>query len=201
MRGTRRRAEQRPSGYPTEYESVVPLSDGRKVLISPIVPSDAPELAEAIRNADPETLQARFLGGPPPLTEAVLTRLTNVDYVTRFALVARSKDRGVAIARYTAETPAADGLVTAEVAVAVAPEWRRIGLATVLIEQLGRRAQECGITNLTALYFADNRPVAELARAGNARVVIDNGAAQLDALLGSSQEDWPSIERRGVDQS
>jgi GNAT superfamily N-acetyltransferase len=96
---------------------------------------------------------------------------------------------------------AGDGSVTAEVAVAVAPEWRRAGLATVLIEQLGRRAQECGITNFSALYSAGNRPVAELARAGNARVVIDDGAAQLDALLGSPHEKWPSIEGRGVDKS
>jgi GNAT superfamily N-acetyltransferase len=201
MRMTRMRAEPRPSGYPSEYESVVGLSDGRKVRICPIVPSDAPELAEAIRTADSETLRARFLGAPPPLTDAVLARLTEVDYVTRFALIAHSKGRGVAIARYAAEQPAEDGSVTAEVAVAVAPEWRRVGLATVLIEELGRRALECGITNFSALYSAGNRPVAELARQGSARVVIDDGAAQLDALLGSPHDDWPRVEGRGRDTS
>lgn len=201
MRTPHSRAEKRPSGYPSDYESVVRLSDGRTVRICPIVPSDAPELAEAIRTADPETLRSRFLGGPPPLTDAVLGSLTSVDYVSRFALVARSKDRGVAVARYAASPPADDGSVTADVAVAVAPEWRRIGLATVLLEELARRAQGCGITNFSALYSAGNRPVTELAREGNARVVIDDGAAQLDALLGTPHENWPGLRRIRAEHS
>ncbi len=160
------------------------LADGRSVRIRPVVPGDAPELAEAIRTADPETLHARFLGSPPPLTDAVLTRLTTLDYVTRFALVARHHGRGVAIARYAASPPADDGSVTAELAVAVRPEWQGIGLATELVQQLARRAQECGITHFSALFSADNRPVAELARRAHAQVVISDGAAHLDAPLG-----------------
>ena len=201
MGTARGRAEKRPAGYPSEYESVVRLRDGRTVRICPIVPGDAPELADAIRTADPETLHSRFLGAPPPLTDAVLTSLTCVDYVNRFALVARSRGRGVGIARYAVLPPAEDGSVAAELAVAVAPEWRRVGLATVLVEQLARRAQECGITHVSALFSAANRPVAALAREGHARVVINGGGAQLDAALGAAHGDWPSLDRTGVDES
>ena len=35
------------------------------MLIRPILPSDAPELADAIKTADPDTLRSRFLGGAP----------------------------------------------------------------------------------------------------------------------------------------
>jgi len=147
------------------------------------LPSDAAELTETIRTADRATLRARFLGGPPPLTPAVLDALTRVDYVNRFALVAHCKGHGVAIARYATQLESDDGPAVAEVAVAVAPEWRRVGLSTVLVELLARRAQECAITSFTAMSLAENRPVAELAHDGHARVVIAEGIAQPYAAL------------------
>jgi GNAT superfamily N-acetyltransferase len=178
----------RPAGYPSEWESVARLADGRVVEIRPIVPDDADELGEAIRTADAETLHLRFLGSPPPVTPELLTRLTTVDYVTRFALIARAGGRGVAIARYEtllSADPSDTAPVSAEVAAAVRPEWRGVGLATALIEQLARRAQTCGITHFCALYSAANRPVAELARQAHAHVVIDAGSAELDARIGA----------------
>jgi hypothetical protein len=78
-----RRSGGLPPGYPAQYEQKVRLGDGRRVLIRPILPSDAPELAEAIRTADPDTLRRRFLGGPPRMSAALLEHLTVVDYVQR----------------------------------------------------------------------------------------------------------------------
>lgn len=190
-----------PPDYPRGYDTVVGLADGRRVEIRPILPSDAPELAEAIRAADAETLHARFMGGPPRLTPAVMDGLTRLDYVNRFALVARSRGRclgggrGVAIARYAAQPSAQGSAVVAELAMAVALEWRRVGLATVLVELLARRAQECGITDFTAQFLAQNRPVAELAHDGHARVVVANGIAHLYATLNTPHEDWPGHDR------
>src|SRR5664279_3388225 len=105
-----RRTRVSPPGYPSAYESSVRLADGRRVQIRPILPTDAAELAEAIRTADAETLRARFLGGPPPLTDATLDRLTRVDYRSRFAMAAFSQGRGVAIARYAAPPPSGTAL-------------------------------------------------------------------------------------------
>jgi hypothetical protein len=53
-----RRTQDLPSGYPSSHESAVALADGRPVEIRPILPSDAPELAEAVRTADAKTLRA-----------------------------------------------------------------------------------------------------------------------------------------------
>lgn len=186
-----------PGGYPSGWETAVRLADGRSVDIRPIVPDDAPELADAIRTADPETLRLRFLGSAPRLTPQLLEHLTTVDYVTRFALVARHAGRGVAIARYEQLEPDGDVPATADVAVAVDRHWRGVGLATVLVEQLARRAQECGITHFSALFSAANRPVSELARQAHARVVIDAGTAYLDSATrpfvpGSAPEDRSS---------
>lgn len=171
-----------PPGYPVQYEQEVVLGDGRSVLIRPIRPSDAPELAEAIRTADPDTLRRRFVGGPPRLSTALLEHLTVVDYVHRFALIAIDPltGRGVAIARYE---PAGPG--TAEIAVAVSPAWRCAGLATVLILLLAKAAAERGIHTFSASYLAGNRPIAALVQqaGGLGTQVIKQGIAEFTLPL------------------
>ena len=174
-------ATQLPAGYPAAYEQQLVLADGRRVDVRPIRPTDADALGEAIRTGDPQTVRSRFLGAAPPVTPALLRNLTEVDYRRRFALVAFAEDgTGVAIARYIATE---DHPADAEIAIVVHPEWRRVGLATALIQLLGRRAVECGITSFTALYWSQNRPVAELAQDGHARVSIADGVAELRARL------------------
>ncbi len=171
-----------PPGYPQEYQREVTLRDGRQVLIRPILPSDAPELADAIKTADPDTLHRRFLGGPPRVTPKLLAHLTVVDYVQRFALVAidPATGHGVAIARYE---PAGEGV--ADVAVVVRPEWRRLGLATVLVLLLAKAAAERGIHTFSASYLAENRPVAALVEDadGMGRQVIRQGIAEFSLTL------------------
>ncbi len=175
------------------------LDDGRRVFLRPIVPDDAAELGAAMLDADPETLHLRFLGGAPKVTPALLEHLTEIDYERHFAMVARAQDgQGVAVARYVgnrgsaADAPPAEGAFgsgiapgprSAEVAVAVLPEWRRVGVATALVRALAGRALECGFTDFTASFLSENRPVAELAHEGRARVVVSEGASMLRAHL------------------
>lgn len=171
-----------PEGYPREYERTVRLSDGRTVFIRPVVPDDAPQLADAIMTADAETLRQRFLGGTPHVTPKLLARLTTLDYAHRFALAAIDPDngRGVAIARFE---PLDEGV--AEVAVAVTPTWRRVGLATALIEMLAEAALERGVHSFTATFLAENRPVAALLdHAGErGRLLIKEGFAEFAVAL------------------
>ena len=171
-----------PRGYPREHERELRLSDGRTVLIRPIVPADAEQLADAIRTADRDTVRRRFLGGPPHITPTLLAHLCVVDYRKRFALVAGEPrtGRGIALARY--ETTA-DGV--ADVAVAVDPEWRRAGLATALIELLAQAALDRGIHTFSAYYFAENRPVAALlglAGTGGRQIIKEGFAEAVVAL-------------------
>jgi RimJ/RimL family protein N-acetyltransferase len=172
-----------PPGYPQEYERLVTLRDGRRVLIRPIQPSDAPALAEAIRSSDADTIRRRFLGGHPQVTPALLDFLTTVDYMSRFALVAvePASQRGVAIARY--EPAEQDG--TAEVAVAVALGWRDAGLATELLRMLAQAASERGIDMFTGTYLVGNRPVTALIKAADdsANQVTSRGIAEFSVPL------------------
>ena len=170
-------AEKLPPGYPKEYQREAVLRDDRRVFIRPILPGDGPDLAEAIKTADPDTLRRRFLGGPPRVTSALLAHLTVVDYVRRFALVAidMASARGVAIARYE---PAGEGV--AEIAVVVRPQWRRAGLGTMLILLLARAAADRGVHTFSASYLAENRPVEALVEdaGGLGRQVIKQGIVE-----------------------
>jgi RimJ/RimL family protein N-acetyltransferase len=177
-----------PPGYPLEYQRETVLRDGRRVLIRPILPSDATELAEAITTADPDTLRRRFLGGAPRVTPALLEHLTVLDYERRFALVAfdTATGRGVAIARYE---PAGEGV--AELAVAVTPGWRRVGLATELILLLAQAAADRGMHTFSAVYLAENRPIAALVEdaGGLGKQVIQHGIAEFSLALDGSAPD------------
>jgi GNAT superfamily N-acetyltransferase len=174
--------EGRPPGYPREYERQVMLPGGRRVLIRPILPSDAPELADALKTADADTLRRRFLGGPPKVTPALLAHLTKMDYVRRFALVAIDPDsrHGVAIAQYE---PAGDSV--AEIAVVVAPAWRRAGLGALLIQLLADAAASRGIHTFIVSYLAENRPIAALVRnaGGLSTQRIEQGIAECRVAL------------------
>jgi GNAT superfamily N-acetyltransferase len=174
-----------PAGYPASFERLVRLRDGRSVRVRPILPSDAAALGAAIRDSDPDTLRRRFLGTPPRFTPAVLSRLTTVDYVRRFALVAfdPATEQGVAVARYE---PLPDATAaTAEIAVAVVPGWRRGGLATALVVLLAEAAIERGVRYFGASYLAGNTPVEAMlahTRTG-ARHLLAQGVAELAITL------------------
>jgi GNAT superfamily N-acetyltransferase len=186
-----------PPGYPPEYRREVALRDGRRVLIRPVLPSDAPELADAFKTADRDTLRRRFMGGAPRVTPKLLSHLTVVDYVRRFALVAidLATGRGVAIARFE---PAGEGV--AEVAVAVRPEWRRLDLATMLVELLAKAAAERGIHTFSASYLAENRPVAALVEdaGGLGQQVIEQGTAEFSLALEGPETATDPPERPGA---
>ena len=148
-----------PPGFPSWLSQDVMLLDGRSVFVRPVLPDDAAELRRAVEQADPETLRRRFLGGRPPQSDHEFRRLVCVDYERRFAVVAFALDgRGVGIARYEALRDSD----TAEVAVAVAPAWRHVGLATALVPLLAAAAVRNGLRCFTAEFFADNVDVTDL---------------------------------------
>jgi RimJ/RimL family protein N-acetyltransferase len=172
-----------PPGYPQEYRRLVTVRDGRSVLIRPVLPSDAARLAESIASADADTLRRRFLGGHLRVTPGLLDFLTTVDYMSRFALVAvePASRRGVAIARY--EPAEQDG--AADVAIAVIPAWRGVGLAGELLRLLAQAASERGIHTFTGMYLADNSPVAALINAADepAKRVTSRGITEFSVPL------------------
>jgi GNAT superfamily N-acetyltransferase len=161
-RSTSNQETERPTGYPADLERRVRLNDGRVVSVRPVLPSDIDGLRAAIATADERTLTDRFLGWHPSLSESDLHHLTEVDYRWRLALVAFDEEGGgVAIARYEGK-PDED---VAEVAIAVDPDWRRVGLGSWLLTTLAEAAVDQGLRRFTAMYQADNSVVEGIVRA------------------------------------
>ncbi len=129
-------------------------------------------LQRQMGRADPDTIYQRFFRYPVQLDPATVDRLTRLDYQGRLALAAFTPEgEGIAIARYEATDPG-----SAEVAVVVLPEWRRVGLGTALLDRIESAARARGITRLDAVYLPDNeRIVSLLERVGYTPQGIDGG--------------------------
>jgi acetyltransferase len=176
-------------GYPADLERLAVLADRREVFIRPIRPGDAAGMRQALATADYETLHSRFLGSPPH-QEASIRRLVEVDYVNRMALVAFAPDgTGVGVARYEREM---DGS-TAEVAVAVHAGWRRVGLGSLLLHDLGEVALSRGICRFTALVLADNAPVLALLRASGLAFSVEIQSGTSNIVMSIEAQEPPLV--------
>lgn len=139
------------------------LRSGDAVLIRPIRPDDKEGLLLAFERLSPDSRYRRFFSPTPSLTAAQLRYLTEVDHHTHEALLAidpQTRD-GLGIARFV-RSP--DDPTMAEVAVAVADDWHRRGLATALLHDLATRAREEGIKRFSASVLAENAPAVKLFR-------------------------------------
>ena len=147
-------------------ESTAELRDGRSVLIRPISPDDRTLLSDAFDRMSEESRRRRFLTPATELSAEDLDYLTEVDHRRHEAMIALDPATGrlVGSARYVQVPGERD---TAEVAVAVADDWQRRGVATALLGALGTRAHENEIERFRAYVASDNRVVLDaLDRAG-----------------------------------
>jgi acetate---CoA ligase (ADP-forming) len=149
-----------PAIYPTELEADVALRDGSLAHIRPIRPDDEPRLLGFLRGLTDDDRRMRFfsLGSDLPRTahdEAA------VDYVHSLGLLATvgARERIVGHALYA---PAGEG--RAEVAFAIAPDYRGQGLATILLGQLADAAAAKGIDTFEAVVLSENRRMLDVLR-------------------------------------
>lgn len=128
------------------------ISDGGTVYIRPIKPSDADGIQHLFELLSPESVYLRFFTPLPRLSEAMLSRFVNVDYVDRMALVAVLGEDIIAVARYD-RIP---GSASAEVAFLVVDSHQGRGLATTMLEYLAAVAKDAGISRFVADTLPEN---------------------------------------------
>jgi RimJ/RimL family protein N-acetyltransferase len=147
----------------------VEVRDGHAVLLRPISGDDKPLLADAFQRLSEESRQQRFLAPATELSPEDLEYLTEVDHRRHEAIVAIEPAEGrlVGVARYVQVPREREH---AEVAVAVADDWQRRGVATALLGALSERARENGVERFRAYVSSDNQVVVDaLERAGAVR--------------------------------
>jgi RimJ/RimL family protein N-acetyltransferase len=162
----------------------VPLRDGREVVIRPILAADEHALARAFERLSMESRHRRFLSPVPSLSARQLHYLTDVDHHCHEALIAfdASTGDGVGTARYV-RLPGNEA--TAEVAVTIIDDWQGIGLGRELLGRLAERAGQEGVSQLSGIVLAENRPMLRLLeRVGDAeRRPEGNGTVEVRVRL------------------
>lgn len=133
----------------------VTLADGARILIRPIEPGDAGELAAGLAHLGAVSRFRVFGERVSHLTRQELADLTHVDHSSSDALVAldAATGEGVGIARY--ERVPGDA-TRAEVSCAVLDAWQHRGVGSALAERLAARARAAGIERCTALLVLGN---------------------------------------------
>jgi acetyltransferase len=134
------------------------------VALRQIRPDDAPALQAFVRALSPASRRLRFHMALNELTDAGLRALTRVDQRAHVAIVLTTTERGteriVGEARYFVSRDKE----TAEFAIAVADEFRGLGLAQRLMAALVNAARAAGLRWLVGEVLAGNARMLAFAR-------------------------------------
>lgn len=140
------------------------LRDGERVLVRPVRLADGDQLAGLHARLSQDSIYRRYFGFKPALTPAEIRRFTGIAEEWRFALVGvRSTGQLAGVARYEGQA----GRTDAEIALIVDDALHHLGLGKLLLQRLVDVAVVSGMTSLTAVVLASNRPMLHLLRALN----------------------------------
>lgn len=125
----------------------VTLKDGTRMVIRPIHSNDASDLQDSFQRLSIQSIYLRFLSFKKELSDEEARQLATVDYNTRMAFVAISKENEheavVGVARYAILDP--QHPETAEAAVVVMDKYQGLGLGKRLLLRLVLYARAKGI--------------------------------------------------------
>jgi len=157
----------------------VQLNDARLVTIRPIRPSDLDALRTFFTALSRATLRLRFHSSTNELSEHLLNEFTRVNhahvaFVAEIHGVAGQLPALVAEARFVRNADSE----SAEFALVVADNWRRIGLGTLLTRILAQRARFTGVRHLCGDVLEDNKAMRGFAHSLGARLSRAIGRGQ-----------------------
>jgi GNAT superfamily N-acetyltransferase len=157
--GINLRADREP--HAVMHGERVRLADGAEIIVRPIEPGDAHDLAVGVQHLSALSRFRRFRAPVDRLSPAQVTELTHVDHESHEAMVAfdAATGEGIGVARYVR---AADDPARAEFTCAVLDTWQRRGVGTALVERLAARARAVGIERFTTLITVGNEPARRL---------------------------------------
>ncbi len=151
------------------------LRDGERILVRPIQPADGDQLAGLHARLSRDSIYWRYFGFKSALSPAEIRRFTGIAEEWRFALVGvRSTGQLAGVARYEGQA----GRTDAEIALIVDDALQHLGLGTRLLRRLVDVAVMSGMTSLTAVVLASNRPMLHLLRGPERPVNLRPGLRQ-----------------------
>ncbi|MFP4597163.1 MAG: N-acetyltransferase family protein [Persicimonas sp.] len=177
------------------FRSIEQLSDGTKVVIRMLRPSDQELLARGFEQLTQRSRYQRFLSIKPSLSRHEVDYLVDIDGFNHLALGAGLGDervdddgieQGLGVARFVRYEEEPD---TAEVAVTVIDDYQGKGLGRRLLGYLVQAASERGIRRFRADCFATNIAMRRLFEELGPTEVLDRAGAvvTLDITLADEQ--------------
>lgn len=179
------------SPYPTKYQTLWQMRDGRTVLLRPIKPEDEPLWLEMFQQFSEESIRYRFFQILKDTPHETRIRYTNIDYDREIALVAELAEDGrkkiLGVVRVGIEPDGKKG----EIAFIIADPWQGFGLGTKLVDYAIEVAKDMKIENLYAIMLPDNaRAIGLMRKMGFAITYMEDGNAQ--GTLNLKEEEAPA---------
>jgi RimJ/RimL family protein N-acetyltransferase len=141
------------------------LADGRRFLLRPMQPSDAPTLRRSFQQLTPDEVRMRFMHPIKELTPQYASQLASIDESREFALVlVEAKPPGEALIGAVVRVAVDDEGDQAEFAIIVGGDLKRHGLGRYLLTRAQEWARKKGIAVLYGLVLDDNSAMLALAR-------------------------------------
>jgi acetyltransferase len=165
--------------YPTKYETIWRLRDGRTVILRPIKPEDEPLWLEMFQNFSEESIRYRFFQVLKNTPHETRVRYCNIDYDREIAIVAELTEEGrkriLGVARVSIEP---DGK-TGEIAFIVADPWQGLGLGTKLVDYVLEICADMKLETIYAIMLADNhQAIGLMKKMGFTNKYMDDGTVK-----------------------
>ena len=148
----------------------------------PVLPQDLELHGRFFDGLSKESRYNRFFNPMPTVPADTLERLIRVDHYSHLALIAETVLDGeetiIAEARFTVE-PSGE---YAEFAIAVADQFQRLGLGSLMLDRLVFAASRLGLARLLGETLATNDAMLRLARKAGFTLSSDPGHAYLVKL-------------------
>ncbi|MGF1618121.1 MAG: GNAT family N-acetyltransferase [Acidimicrobiia bacterium] len=146
---------------PSQLETVeIELRNGTRAEVRPILPSDAPLIAEGLSGLSESSRFARFGIGIHSLSSQELKYLSEVDHSTHVAWGATIEGEPAGVGRYVVIPE--EGC--AELALTVVDKFQRQGLGRALFDVLTAVARHDGVPSFCFEVASSNEPVIRLLR-------------------------------------
>ena len=175
------------------------LRDGSAIIVRDATPDDEPALLAFLESLDQETRRLRFATLRPNLPDRA-HRWAVPDREGDISIVAEIRREGEGSGARIIGNASCDrlGPDTAEVAFVVSEEHQGRGVATLLLEELARRANDAGITTFHAEVLPENAKMLDVFRATGfpLRVHADIGELRLEFPTELTGEARARFERR-----
>ncbi len=153
------------------------LRDGKTAHIRPIRSDDAELLVEFYSRVSDESKYYRFFSPMPNLSDRDVKRFTEVDHVTRVALVLTTAGQMMAVGRFDVIEPG-----RAEVAFLVEDVHQGRGIGQLLLEHLAQAGRERGVERFVAEVLPDNHAMIHTFKDAGYRVAsaFDDGVMEFE---------------------